>query len=170
MRVYLPATVPVLRRLSQEGGLVDADVAYAVTPALRESFAEGDLEELEYAATADAARASLALLAAEPDAPPRRVVVAADVPDATATPDSALGLAAVRLTAPVALDRVASIHIDEADAESVVQAAVSALPAAEAGDDDAQFTVDEAEGFELLWYATQELPDLLAGFGSPNGD
>ena len=164
MRVYLPATVPLLRRLSREGGLSDIDVAYAVTPALREAYVEGDLEELEYAAAADAARASLALLAADSSAPSRRVVVAADVPDAAATPDSGLAVAAVRLTAPVALDRVASIHIDEPEAEEVVRAAVAALPAADAGDDDAEFTVDEAEGFELLWYATQELPDLLAGY------
>ncbi len=170
MRVYLPATVPLLRTLSREGGLSAIEVAFAVTPALREAYLEGDLEELEYAAAADAARASLALLAGDPTAPPRRVVVAADVPDATATPDSGLGVSAVRLTAPVALDRVASIHIDEPEAEEVVRAAVAALPAADAGDDDAEFTVDEAEGFELLWYATQELPDLLAGFGAADGD
>ena len=170
MRVYLPATVPLLRMLSREGGLADIDVAYAVTPTLREAYLEGDLEELEYAAGADAARASLALLAADSTAPPRRVVVAADVPDAAATPDSGLGVAAVRLTAPVALDRVASIHIDEPEAEEVVRAAVAALPAADAGDDDAEFTVDETEGFELLWYATQELPDLLAGFGAADPD
>ena len=33
--------------------------AYAVTPALREWYAEGDAEELEYAALQEAARASL---------------------------------------------------------------------------------------------------------------
>ncbi|MFD0888733.1 DUF6912 family protein, partial [Streptosporangium algeriense] len=42
-----------------------------------------------------------------------------------------------------------------------VEAAVSALPAADLGDDDARFTVDGAEANELLWYATQEIPDLL---------
>ncbi|WP_456152590.1 DUF6912 family protein [Microbispora rosea] len=29
-------------------------------------------------------------------------------------------------------------------------------------DDDAQFVVDGAEDHELLWYATQEIPDLLS--------
>jgi hypothetical protein len=42
-----------------------------------------------------------------------------------------------------------------------VAKAVAALPAAEAGDEDAEFDVDEAEGHELAWYATQELPHLL---------
>jgi hypothetical protein len=34
------------------------------------------------------------------------------------------------------------------------------MSAADDGDDDARFAVDGAEGFELLWYATQELADL----------
>ena len=38
--------------------------------------------------------------------------------------------------------------------------AAEALPAADAGDEDAQFTVDGAEGHELGWYATQELSYL----------
>jgi hypothetical protein len=33
--------------------------------------------------------------------------------------------------------------------------------AADTGDDDAQFTVDGAEDHELLWYATQEIPNLI---------
>ncbi|WP_434094108.1 DUF6912 family protein, partial [Nonomuraea wenchangensis] len=42
-----------------------------------------------------------------------------------------------------------------------VEAALAALPAADEGDDDARFTVDGAEAHELMWYATQEIPDLL---------
>ena len=53
---------------------------FAVTPALREAYASGDAEELEYAAMTEAARASLRLLAADPAAPPRRVVLAAEMP------------------------------------------------------------------------------------------
>jgi len=62
MRIYLPAT---LARLAAglDAGQFDPDVAYAVTPALREWYIEGDIEELEYAAAAAAARASLHLLA-----------------------------------------------------------------------------------------------------------
>ncbi|MFC9292460.1 DUF6912 family protein, partial [Streptomyces sp. NPDC057052] len=42
-----------------------------------------------------------------------------------------------------------------------VTAAVAALPAADAGDDDAQFVVDGAEDHELLWFAVQEIPNLV---------
>ena len=37
----------------------------------------------------------------------------------------------------------------------------TALGAADEGDDDAQFTVDGAEDHELLWFATQEIPNLV---------
>ena len=53
---------------------------FAVTPALREAYVSGDAEELEYAALTEAARASLRLIAADPVAPPRRVVLAAEIP------------------------------------------------------------------------------------------
>jgi hypothetical protein len=82
MRVYLPATLPALA-----GALGAAEIgpapmqAFTVTPALREWYAQADLEELEYAALMHAARASLWLLLANPDAPRRRVVLAADVPE-----------------------------------------------------------------------------------------
>jgi hypothetical protein len=161
MRVYVPATTVVLRQLVDEGGLTGPLTAFAVTPALREAYAHADQEELEYAATMDAARASLRLLAEEPEAAPRRVVVAADVPDTAGIPDAVLGRSAVQLSVPVPLDRVASVHIDEAAAEETVRDAVRALGAADAGDEDAQFRVSEVEGYDLLWYATQEVTDLL---------
>lgn len=53
------------------------------------------------------------------------------------------------------------MHVDSADAEADVRAAVEALAAADGGDDDAQYVVDGAEDHELLWYATQELPNLV---------
>ena len=37
-----------------------------------------------------------------------------------------------------------------------------ALPAADAGDEDAAFTVDGAQGHDLLWYDSSELVDLAA--------
>jgi hypothetical protein len=162
MRVYVPVTTVSLRQLVDEGGLTGTHTAYAVTPALRESYMEADQEELEYAATMDAAMASLRLLAGEPQAAPRRVVLAADVPDSAGMPDAALGRSAVRLTVPIPLDRVASVHIDEAAAEDAVRDAVGALEAAAAGDEDAQFRVSEVEGYDLLWYATQEVTELLS--------
>ncbi len=82
MRVYLPATLPVLAGVLRAAEIGPAPVqAYTVTPALREWYASADMEELEYAALMYAARASLRLLRADPDAPRRRVVLAADVPD-----------------------------------------------------------------------------------------
>jgi len=160
MRVFVPATLPMLALL-QDSGRLDAagNTGFAVTPALREWYAEGDAEELEYAALNDAARASLRLLAADPGAPRRRVVIALDLPGAT--PDAADGRAAVRLVAPVGLEQVAAVHVDHADAEQTVRAAVEALDAAGTGDADAAALVEEPEGFELLWFATQEIPELV---------
>ena len=128
-----------------------------MTPALREWYVEGDAEELEYAALDDAARASLHLLAADPAAPARRVVLAADVPDASGSAGARRRRAAVRLAGPVPLRDVVSAHVDDADAADDVRRAVAALPAAEAGDEDAQFLVDGVEDHELAWYAAQEL-------------
>jgi hypothetical protein len=155
VRVYLPST---LRRLAQvlDDGTIDADVGYAVTPTLREWYTEGDLEELEYAATAAAARESLRLLA-DDVAPARRVVIAAEVADGAARPAPDIARAAVRLTAPVPLADVVSAHVDDDAAEDDVRRAVAALAAADAGDEDGRFIVDGVEDHELAWYAAQEL-------------
>ena len=162
--MYLPATTAGLLSLTVSGEVGPAPLtAYAVTPALREAYLDNDPEELEYAAMIEAARASLRLLAAAADAvPPRRVVLSADVAEAAVSrwPDDG-SVAAVTVRTPVPIAAVASVHVDDEEAERDVRAAVAALPAADAGDDDAQFTVDGAEGHELLWYATQEIPDLL---------
>src|SRR3954467_14141460 len=100
MRVYVPATLPMLAAAVTTGS-VDATVAAAVTPALREWYIEGDAEELEYAAMLAAARSSLRLLAADPAAPRRRVVVAVELPDGAARPAPDLDRSAVRLPSPV---------------------------------------------------------------------
>jgi hypothetical protein len=160
MRVFVAATLPKLAELNQTGLLApDIDSVFAVTPALREWYTDGDAEELEYAALLEAARASLGLLAAEPSAPPRRAVVAADVTGAV--PDASNSRAGVRLAVPIRTDQVAALHIDTGDAEDTVRAAVAAYARAATGDQDAVSAVEEPEGLELLWYASQELPDLL---------
>ncbi|MFI6465256.1 DUF6912 family protein [Streptomyces sp. NPDC050528] len=167
MRVYVPLTLPGLAEAYKTGELGTGPfVAYAVTPALREWYLSDDIEELEYAALNRAALASLRLLAVHPDAPRRRVVVAVDVPDGTAQgdPDRGLDPAAlgeVRVAGTVALAKAAAVHVDLDDAEGDVSAAADALAAADHGDDDAQFVVDGAEDHELLWYATQEIPNLV---------
>ena len=167
MRVYLPATTTVLRKLVDEGVLQGPHTAFAVTPVLREFYAlsdaGADTEELEYAALLGAARASLRLLDLDPFATRRRVVIAADVPDAAVSekddPDTDRG--AVRVDADIRVRDVASAHIDGADAEQDVQAAVAVVLEADLGSDDAQFVVDQAEGHELAWYATQEIGPAL---------
>jgi predicted aminopeptidase len=164
MRVFLPSTLPGLAEILRTGQ-VSPLVAFAVTPALREAYASGDQEELEYVALTAAARASLRLLAADPDAPPRRVVLAAEVDDGSVSwPDlDAMAAAAeVTISAPVPVAKLASAHVDDEEAAADITAAVQALPAADVGDEDAAFVVDGAEGHELGWYASQELPYLTS--------
>ena len=70
MRVYLPSTLPALTAALKAGEIGPAPIAgFAVTPALREGYASGDLEELEYVALLEAARAALRLLAGDPTRP-----------------------------------------------------------------------------------------------------
>ena len=159
MRVYLPATLPGLAGLLRKAEIGPAPLrAFAVTPALRESYASGDLEELEYVAMTQAARASLRLLAADPGAPRRRVVIAADVPDEHIGFNGGFSEpTVVEVSEPVPLARVVAGHVDDLLAVADIANAVAALPDADSGDDDARFLVDGAEGHELLWYATQEL-------------
>jgi hypothetical protein len=164
VRVYLPLTLSALPVVLAAGEIGPAPLTgFAVTPALRESYAEGDSDELEYVAMTHAAFASLRMLAADPTAPSQRLVLAADVPDEAVTTlaTDERDRAAVHVTRAVPLRRVAAAHIDEAEAEPAVRAAVEALPAADAGDDDARFTLDEAGSRELLWYDSSEL-HLLA--------
>lgn len=164
MRVYLPATHAVLRRLVADRVLPAPLSGYAVTPALRESYSDGDLEELEYAALTAAARASLGLLAAEPAAavPPRRAVLAADLPDGGVRLAPGRHAAAVDVAADIRLRDVAAVHVDDPAAEQAVRVAVAQWAAAQGGDEDARFALDETEGFELQWWATQELDDVLS--------
>ncbi len=122
MRVYLPITLAALGSALVAGQLGPAPLTgFAVTPALREWYSTGELEELEYVAMMQAARASLRMLHLD----------------------------------------TKSGHVDATDAAPDIEAAAAALPAADAGDGDAQFIVDSAEGHELLWYAAQELIYLI---------
>jgi hypothetical protein len=153
MRVYVPATVHTVAELVQRRVVGPAPVtAFAVTAAVRAAAPGADLDELAEDAMASAADASLGLLAADPASPRRRVVIAADVPDpAVEETDPASGAVLVR--AEIAMAAVASVHVDDVDAEPDVSVAVSAWPTAS----------DAADGHALLWYATQELADLVAG-------
>jgi len=169
VRVYLPTTLPGLADILAKGEVGPPPLqAFAVTPALREAYASGDDEELEYVAMLAAATQSLRLLHADPDAPRRRVVLAADVPDTQVSWQAyADEPAAAAVSAEVPLKAVASGHVDNLEAMADVRAAAEAIAAADAGDDDASFTVDSAEAHELAWYATQELQYLEGELAGP---
>ena len=161
MRVYIPATLAMLSLLIADGDFQPrSGTAFAVTPALRESYAEGDDEELAEVAIAEAAMASIRLLATESadDLPLRRAVVIADA-DAESRPD--LDTAVVRLKGRIGLEQVVAVYVDNAAAEPAVAAAIEVIDAADLGDEDAELTVGDAQDHALAWYATQELPFLL---------
>ena len=168
-RVYVPSTMVALSPLGNRGALLAPDAqaglaAHAVTPHLREWYAEADEEELEYVAFTRAAQDALRLLHSDPGAPRRRVVVSADVPaSAIRSSSSDLGSSLVRLTTPLEFRSVAAIHVDGAGAESDVRAAAAVVLGALAGDPDAQFVMDSAEDHELEWYDVTEIDQLLAG-------
>jgi hypothetical protein len=163
VRVYLPSTTSALRELLDAGQLGPAPLtAFAVTPALREWYAEDDdLESLEYAAMQEAARGSLRLLDADETAARRRVVVALDVSDGVVDVRDDLDRGVVLVTEPVAMVAVASVHVDDEDAEATVALAAESVIAADLGDPGSQERVDDAEGFDLSWYANQEIGPLL---------
>jgi hypothetical protein len=160
MRVYIPATVAMLQQLVADGSLWPINgTAFAVTPTLREAYAEGDDDELAEVALREAALASLRLLAADPETLRRRAVLAADVDEAKCRPD--LDEAVVRLAAPVAIEHVVAAFVDNSDAEPAVSAAIAVIDAADLGDEDADLVVGDAQDHDLAWYAAQELPFLL---------
>ncbi|MGH8917192.1 MAG: DUF6912 family protein, partial [Actinomycetes bacterium] len=117
---------------------------------------------LEYAAMTEAARASLRLLDADSEAARRRVVIALDAVDEDVEVRDDLDRGVVRLSGAVTVRQVASFHVDDADAEPAVAAAASTITAADLGEPAAQEAMDDAEGYDLSWYASQELQSLLA--------
>lgn len=166
VQVYIPATLAMLQQFVADGSLSPVNgTAFAVTPTLREAYAEGDDDELADVALREAALASLRLLAADQaggadqSARPRRAVLAAEVDDVTFRPD--LDDAVVRLAGPVPMDRVVAAYVDNADAEGAVAKAIDAIDAADLGDEDADLVVGDAQDHDLAWYANQELPFLL---------
>lgn len=162
MRVYLPATVPILRDLLSSGRCGPAPLTgFAVTPALREWYVDDDAEELDYQALLAAARGSLQLLDQDLLALPRRVVVGVEVAESVVTVRSDLDRAVVQVAEPVPLRQVVAVYVDDTEAEEDVRAAARQVLEADLGSTDAQFVVDGAEGHELSWYGVQEIGPLL---------
>ncbi|MDE3721001.1 hypothetical protein PWG71_06340 [Nocardiopsis sp. N85] len=142
MYVFLPSTLPSLATVLDEGR-VPVPVAFA---------AGTDDEEAEYEAMYTAAEESLRLLAADPDAPRRRVVLAANVADHLVEEEGREGpdVIRVRVTGEsIPYKRLASAHIDDEAVEADIAEAVN--------DPDS----DAADDHELMWYALQELRHLL---------
>jgi CRP-like cAMP-binding protein len=135
-RIYVPLNASMLRSLDRDRTLGDAPfLAHAVTPALRADAIGAGQDQWEYAALSDAVRSSAALLTAGES---RRVVAAADVESevvGSAGPGTSIDESAVFISEPVALNRIASFHVD--------------------GD-------NSSEDDELLWYDVTELPAILA--------
>jgi hypothetical protein len=165
-QVYIPATLAMLQQLVADGSLWPVNgTAFAVTPTLREAYAEGDDDELADVALREAALASVRLLAtqkaeaADETSPPRRAVLAADVDDVKFRPD--LDDAVVRLGGPVAIEQVVAAYVDNVGAEPAVSKAIEVIDIADLGDEDADLIVGDAQDYDLAWYANQELPFLL---------
>ena len=160
-QVYIPATLAMLGQLVTDGSLSPVNgTAFAVTPTLREAYAEGDDEELADVALREAALASLRLLSGEgSELPSRRAVLVAEAENTTVRPD--LDDAVVRLSEPIETADVIAVFVDNADAEPAVRAAVEVVDEADFGDEDAELTVGDAQDHDLAWYAPQELPFLL---------
>ncbi|SDP71662.1 hypothetical protein SAMN04487905_107252 [Actinopolyspora xinjiangensis] len=172
MRIYLPATVRMLRDFFEQQQLRPlSGTAFALTPALRESYSSGDAEELEDVAMREAARASLRLVSTELGEPgederegaehPRRVVVSADVRDEEATLRPDLDHAVVRLSNPVPWKKIAAVHVDTVEAEEAVRRAAPLVDDADLGDEKAELALGDAEDHELAWFAPQEVPFML---------
>ena len=163
MRVYVPATVSMVRGALDSGRLrVLSGIGFAVTGPLHLEYPDWSEEDLEYLAMQDASRASLRLLAgSDPAEPSLRVVIATDVDDAAVTPRPEADRAVVAVHGPVDWSRVVAVHVDGADAAGAVGEAVEVIDAADLGDHDAEFVLGSAEDFDLAWYAPGEISYLL---------
>lgn len=164
MRVYLGCTVTELVALHESGQIQGQALPWhALTAAMREWYTTDDVEELEYAALCEAAASSLSLLQGHPSGAHRRIVLAVDVPDAQVRPHPtpAPARSSVLVDGVIQSTMVASVHVDEAEVRPIITAAVESLPAALAGDEDAQFAQDEADACDLLWFDLSELGELV---------
>ncbi|MFN8125795.1 MAG: hypothetical protein U0R64_04720 [Candidatus Nanopelagicales bacterium] len=138
MRVYVPVTFVGLRRASSSGALPSSG--------WRAHVLETDDETGEYAALQAAARESLTELRSEPEAPRRRAVVVANVPEewTEAEPDGT-----VILTRRIPVERFVAVYADPEDSTAAVVAALAGKES-------------PIEAMDLLWFARQELAELVS--------
>ncbi len=142
MRVYIPVTFVGLRRAADSGNLPSS--GWHAHPLLEEP--DTDADEAEYQALRAAAGESLDALRSEPEAPRRRAVVVANVPEEWTEnePDGT-----VILTRRVPVERFVAVYADTAAVTADVVAALN-------GKDSPIDSVD------LLWFARQELAALVS--------
>ena len=141
IRIYIPLNASGLRSLHADGVVTGAPfVSHAVTDAVRASAPLAGEDGWEYSALSDAVLRSAGLLA---PGEKRRIVAAADVESELVGPAAPgdfqdgdfMDESAVVIGGSVALNRIASVHVDADNA---------------------------AEDDELLWYDVTELPVVLA--------
>lgn len=151
-RVYVPATMPMVRELAAVGQLTGQMSAHAVTESLHARYPDDAVEELEFVAFVAASWGSLAQLV-DVTGPPLRVVIAADSTTVT-NPDG--GETAVLIDG-LPLSAVVSLHVDSVAEQPMIAAAVAALRSGSDGPE-----VDAVEDVDLHWYDVSELPVLVA--------
>lgn len=165
VRVFLPATFSMLAELEETGQLTArSGWGFALTPALREFYTEGDEEEIEYSAFLEASMASLRLLAIgdEEKFPHRRVVISVDVDESVVTPKPDMGEPVVALDpATITKDNLQAIHVDIEESEATTAKAIDAIDDADLGDEDAELAVGDALDNFMAFYDPTELPILV---------
>ena len=139
MRVYVPTTLERLQGWYDDDVLAAPFSGWAVTDSLRAEFPDLGEEETEYAVSTAAAEASQQLLLDDLRKRGRRVVVVAELPYSVLEADDD-SPGAVTVITPLEGRRIAAVLADAVD-----------IPLAGPGDVD-----------DLAWFATQEIPDLLA--------
>lgn len=122
VRIYVPASVREVCALQSSGQIPSEAMAFGAAP--------GATEDQEHAAWVAAAEAAADLVAPTGT---RRVVISADVDAALLDPAPTALPARTRITAPVPLRRVVSLHVDEEVGSGVA---------------------------DLLWYDVTELADV----------
>jgi len=162
VRIYLPLTMQGLRGLNQDARLAPAPlIAHAVTDDYRDSTPDIDEEEREYGALIAAAAESVHLIARSGDMA-RRIVVSADVDSHLVRPRGGR-LTSVEISSEVALRQCSSVHVDELGAQAAVSAIVALIKASGSATASVPATDDDSDPlaeFDLLWFATQEIPDV----------
>lgn len=139
-RVYLPASLERLTALRDEQRIEGPLIAYAPTPALAAAVGGNpDDEELEYAATQEAATIVAAL---GDDVVAAVDVASGDLDAAVQSSDAQDSPGAVRFAGPVLLRQVVSLHRLDPPGER-----------------------DADSDLELSWYDVTELAALVADLG-----